>query len=208
MLKYLYKFAVLILLLIVGGALLNFYKVNQYAMALEGGEKLSCSDFQKGMTKYKGACWSCPTGYENWINKSVSNPESQKHCRKPNQYIDAIYHSKPTGLLKLKCESKEVWFKNKACWTCPSDYKPARIKEEKGTAQCKPENKYTYRPALKTGDLGCPSGSWAGALSKRCYRCPKGFSRNMLTTALDHDPSDDPKACKGQVSLMEQIFKG
>lgn len=193
-------------MVVVGSGFLLYYKVNVYALAVEDGEKLTCSDFQKGITKHGGYCWSCPDGFENWINKTVSNPEDNKHCRKKNKHIDAIPHGKPTGLFKIKCKTKEVWFKNKACWTCPNGYKPARIKEDNSKAQCKPEIKYTYNPAIKMGESGCTNGAWSAPLSKKCYRCPEEFSRNMLTTAIDHNPSDDPKACKGKTSLIYSIF--
>ncbi|MDU0353943.1 hypothetical protein RS130_08380 [Paraglaciecola aquimarina] len=206
MIKYIYKFSVLILLVAVGIGFLRYYKVNEYAFAIEHGEKLSCSDFNKGITKFKGECWSCPEGFNNWVNKTVSDPANKKHCRKKNNYVAAIPHGKPTGLLKIKCETKDVWFKNSACWTCPNSYKPARIKENKGKAQCKPEAKYSYRAANKIGEKGCPNGAWAGTLSKKCYRCPEGYNRNILKTAFDHDPSDDPKACKGKISLMDSVF--
>ncbi len=207
MMRYIYNSILLILLAALAISFLRYYKVNEYAMAVEDGEKLTCSDFQKGITKYGGYCWSCPQGFENWITKTVSNPEGKKHCRKKNNYIDAIAHGKPTGLLNSTCKTKEVWYKNKACWTCPNGYKPARIKEDNSRAQCKPDSKYTYQPSIKMGKSGCSNGAWAGSFSKQCYRCPAGFSRNILTTALDHDPSDDRKACKGRISLMDSLFR-
>lgn len=196
----------MILAVAVGFGFLRYYKVNEYALAVDDGEKLTCSDFQKGITKYKGYCWECPDGYENWAGKVFGNPENEKHCRKKNEYINAIPHGKPTGLLKIRCKTKDVWFKNKACWKCPNGYKPARVKENNSKAQCKPETKYTYQPAIKMGEAGCTNGAWSGAFSKKCYRCPEGYIRNMLTTAIDHNPSDDPKACKVEISLMDSIF--
>ncbi len=206
MMNYVYKFSVLILLVAVGIGVLRFYKVDQYASAIQDGEKQTCTDFQKGITKYKGDCWSCPDGYRNRLNEAVSNPADAKHCRKKNSYANAVFHSKPTGMLNLSCKTKEVWFKNKACWTCPSGYKPARVKEDDGKAQCKPEVKYTYSAATKIGQAGCPDGAWVGTFSKKCFRCPEGYNRNILKTALDNNPSNAPKACKAQVSIMDTIF--
>ncbi|WP_158971956.1 hypothetical protein [Paraglaciecola sp. L3A3] len=207
MINYIYKFTLLILVIAVGFGFLSFYKVNEYTAAIADGTKLTCSDFQKGITKYKGECWECPTGFSNHLAKMAGDPSNPKHCRKAKNYIKAERHSEPTGLLNITCKSKEVWYKNKACWTCPAGYKPARIKENKGNPQCKPKVKYIYKAANKIGEKGCPDGSWAGTLTKKCYRCPEGYKRNILKTVIDSNPTNDPKACKGEVTLMESILQ-
>jgi hypothetical protein len=207
MIKYIYKFTVLILVVVVAITFLRWYKVSDYALAIEDGEKMTCSDFQKGVTKHKGDCWSCPQGFQNSPAHIFGNPENKKHCRKKAEYVNAIFHSKPTGLLKTKCETKAVWFKNKSCWTCPTGYKPARIKEIDNKAQCKPEEKYTYSVATKIGEAKCGDGAWSPPFSKTCFICPEGFKHNKLPrTTYDFKATEDPKACKRKISLMDSIL--
>lgn len=214
MIKNIYKISILILAVIVGFGFMRYYKVDEYKPAIKDGVKKKCPELY-GATKryaaskkYKGECWACPAGFRKSPNRIWGDPENAKHCRENNsQYINATYHSEPTSLLK-KCPTKEVWYKNKKCWTCPKDYKPARIKESDGKkAQCKPNNRYRYLPATKRGDAGCAdAAAWSPLLSKKCYKCPEGFEHNLLRIPLKIDPAKDPKTCKRKRLLMDSLF--
>lgn len=215
MIKNIYKISIFILVVIVSLGFSRYYKFDEYKPAMEDGVKNKCSELF-GATetyavskKYKDECWSCPAGFKSNPNRFLGDPVNKKHCRQKNsKYVDAIYHSKPTGVFK-KCATKDVWYKNKKCWTCPKGYKPARIKEGDGRkAQCKPDNRFIFRPAIKRGDAGCTDGAaWSPVLSKKCYKCPEGFDHNLVRIPLKIDPAKDPKTCKREVTLMDSLLE-
>ncbi len=209
MVKNIYNIVVLILVLIFIFGFLRYYKVDEFKTASEDGVKQNCSELfgaTKNYTaakKYKDACWSCPTGFEKTPLRK--DPAKEKYCRS-NKYVNAIYHSKPEDLFK-KCATKDVWYKNKQCWTCPKGYKPARIKEGGGDKTlCKNDDSYTYQTGIKRGNAGCNGNGWSPVLSNKCYKCPDGFNHNVIRIPLNVNPAKDPKVCKREVSLMDHLL--
>lgn len=210
MIKYSYNIAILVLIVIVGFGFMRSHKVTENTAALEYGVKKECSELF-GATKeyaaskeYNDECWSCPAGFEK--SPLHINPEKERYCRN-SKYVDALYHSEPKGRFKNKCETREVWYKNKKCWTCPDGYKPARIKEGDGDKTlCKNDDSYIYRPAIKRGSADCTGGVWSPIYTKKCYKCPEGFEHIWKRLPRNIDPAKDATTCKREVPLIDSIF--
>lgn len=136
------------------------------------------------------ACWACPKGYKRTLNPS---PRAAKACKKGGgmRYIFATRHGKAKFL--KKCGSGR-FSEEGFCWSCPSGYKRAPLRNDgKGQASCKRRLTTYHSPATRRGEGGCAKGQWSPSFSGKCYSCPTGYKRNL--TRLNHDRDNDPKAC-------------
>ena len=87
------------------------------------------------------------------------------------------------------CPGKQSYLSGGSCWTCPSDYKRAKLTREmdhpKACVKRKSWGNGPFKSAKRKNIAGarCPSGQFHIAEKgvNGCYRCPQGYSRDNST---------------------------
>ena len=87
------------------------------------------------------------------------------------------------------CPGKQSYLSGGSCWTCPSDYKRAKLTREmdhpKACVKRKSWGKGPFKSAKRKSIAGarCPSGQFHIAEKgvNGCYSCPTGYSRDRST---------------------------
>ena len=152
----------------------------------------SCPDDTFHVSRNKGECWSCPTGYSRGL-KAVDGPEAcyEVDLSKISSYSKATKHKKATGMLGTTCGKGQFWhFGDGYCYSCPDKYSRTAkgIKHEKACMNIGKES-VTDRTVATLVKPGKPAGSFLHLGKGKFYSCPKGYKRTAFGV-------DSDKACQ------------
>lgn len=156
--------------------------------------KKSIKSCPKGTFAAKGACYTCPDGYEK---VALRKPTHERACRKkvPAQTTKAIF----IGAAKCPSGSKFNARNGGECWSCPAGYGRTAAKIDKWNA-CGKVGKKAQSAIFK--GRSCPV---AGSIRDprnggECWQCSEDFDRTL-------NPVTGAKACKTNFAFASAIEK-
>jgi len=120
-----------------------------------------------------GDCWSCPGGY----NRTVFAVTAANACERPafSQFSSASQHG------AAGCAAGQFFDLGTGdCWSCPTSYNRTVFAVTAPNACEKPAfSEFSGSQSQAVSPI-CPAGYAYDALLNGCYRCPSGYSRNVL----------------------------